>query len=373
MWYYLSIQKFGSLKFYLGQSKGKEILSHAISSQNGFKYKKGEYITMKLKKLICVFLCCLLFSTYSTAFAADDSSNVTLGELQETLLAYLNDNGVDVTIGSEEFFAFISDQLIEGTDKKLAGLAEYPLIHAYMAAYKVAAENVISTVGISSLCDVEDAATGTDLAFYLQSEFLEKTIQDCRNEVIEQSNQKNFDSYNITPYSYYNASAAISYARRYARDPNTNSYPYFGSDCTNFVSQCLYAGGMDMDGRPKQVGHENTTTKWYCELFGEWHGNYQYFDYGYSTTWTVAGDFYTYWSRYANAGRATNLRTVISNTSAGSVVQLEDPQTGILYHTIIITRNSGGVAEYCAHSRERLDENLNIIDDTANDFRYINF
>ena len=114
------------------------------------RQKKGR---IEMKKLICVILCCLLFSTCSTAFAADPSGDVTLGELQETLLAYLNDNGVDVTIGSEEFLTFITDQLIEGTDKKLASLAEYPLIHAYMAAYKVAAENVISTTGIS--CNVK--------------------------------------------------------------------------------------------------------------------------------------------------------------------------------------------------------------------------
>lgn len=47
----------------------------------------------------------------------------------------------------------------------------------------------------------------------------------------------------------YNRELAVAYALRYGKNPNPN-YHYFnvygniGGDCTNFVSQCLHAGGI---------------------------------------------------------------------------------------------------------------------------------
>ena len=53
----------------------------------------------------------------------------------------------------------------------------------------------------------------------------------------------------------YNRSNAVSYARQYG-GTNNNNYPYYsrgeGGDCTNFVSQCLYEGGI------------RCTSDWYC-------------------------------------------------------------------------------------------------------------
>jgi len=49
----------------------------------------------------------------------------------------------------------------------------------------------------------------------------------------------------------YNRIDAINYAKKYALNPNPN-YEYFkvtnniGGDCTNFISQCLHAGGGKM-------------------------------------------------------------------------------------------------------------------------------
>lgn len=47
----------------------------------------------------------------------------------------------------------------------------------------------------------------------------------------------------------YNREAAIAYARRWALSRNPAYYDYhtLGGDCTNFVSQCLHAGGAPMN------------------------------------------------------------------------------------------------------------------------------
>ena len=48
-------------------------------------------------------------------------------------------------------------------------------------------------------------------------------------------------------YCVYDRTAAMTYAHEYAYEPNYNDYPYYDSDCANFVSQCLYAGGVEMN------------------------------------------------------------------------------------------------------------------------------
>ena len=58
----------------------------------------------------------------------------------------------------------------------------------------------------------------------------------------------------ITPISVsavnYNPSSAVAYAKQYWNNynPNYPNYNSSGGDCANFVSQCLYAGGIPQDG-----------------------------------------------------------------------------------------------------------------------------
>ena len=66
----------------------------------------------------------------------------------------------------------------------------------------------------------------------------------------------------------YNRDAAVAYARQYALNYNSqyDDYASGGGDCMNFVSQCLYAGGIPM----KDYGH-----LWYCnsnESSDSWRG-----------------------------------------------------------------------------------------------------
>lgn len=55
----------------------------------------------------------------------------------------------------------------------------------------------------------------------------------------------------------YHASTAVSYAKRWALSRNPSYYDFnrIGGDCTNFVSQCIYAGS--------QVMNETAVYGWY--------------------------------------------------------------------------------------------------------------
>ncbi len=50
----------------------------------------------------------------------------------------------------------------------------------------------------------------------------------------------------------YNRGAAVAYARKwaYGRNPRYRDFDGMGGDCTNFVSQCLYAGSGVMNFTP---------------------------------------------------------------------------------------------------------------------------
>ena len=50
----------------------------------------------------------------------------------------------------------------------------------------------------------------------------------------------------------YNRAAAVAYAERWWNSHNPK-FPYFAEDdCTNFISQCLFAGGAPMRGQPNR-------------------------------------------------------------------------------------------------------------------------
>lgn len=58
------------------------------------------------------------------------------------------------------------------------------------------------------------------------------------------------------PENVYNRTEAVRYAKKYGMVPNPK-YPYYhGDDCTNFVSQCLQAGGCK--------NNFHTTHPWWC-------------------------------------------------------------------------------------------------------------
>lgn len=62
----------------------------------------------------------------------------------------------------------------------------------------------------------------------------------------------------------YSTSSAITYSDNYALTPNSG-YNLYGSDCTNYVSQCLRAGGLSMDSVWKTYisgGARYDTTAW---------------------------------------------------------------------------------------------------------------
>lgn len=90
----------------------------------------------------------------------------------------------------------------------------------------------------------------------------------------------------------FNKSTAVSYAKKYAVNPNP-SYTTYSTDCTNFASQILRSGGAPT----------NTTWK------------------PYTASWSAAHNFETYWYSRSNSQYASgNFNTFSGNLQAGDFI-----------------------------------------------------
>ncbi|MBR6546177.1 MAG: amidase domain-containing protein [Clostridia bacterium] len=137
----------------------------------------------------------------------------------------------------------------------------------------------------------------------------------------------------------YNRERAVEYARRWAfsRNPLFNDYTGIGGNCTNFVSQSLYAGSCTMNFTP---------------IFG-W---YYLSDTERTASWSGVEFFYNFLT--SNRGVGPFGREVAPEAiELGDVIQLAREETGY-YHTLLVVGFSDGVPLVAAQSDDALDRPL---------------
>lgn len=103
----------------------------------------------------------------------------------------------------------------------------------------------------------------------------------------------------------YNRLAAVRYARRwaYGRNPAFYDYEKIGGDCTNFASQCVYAGSGVMN-YTKDLG-------WYYINANDK-----------APAWTGVQYFYNFMTRDERSAGPVAEETSISQIGLGDVVQM---------------------------------------------------
>jgi len=123
----------------------------------------------------------------------------------------------------------------------------------------------------------------------------------------------------------FDRQAAARYAIKYGLNynPEWPSDKGLGGDCTNFVSQALYAGGWTMIQRGTILGSERDGGSWYSGKAGSGPRDR-------SRTWAAAANFAQF---LTSAGRAR--RCEIKELALGDVVQLH--HFNIVHHTVVVT------------------------------------
>ena len=120
----------------------------------------------------------------------------------------------------------------------------------------------------------------------------------------------------------FNRDRALEYARRWALSRNPLYYDYtgIGGNCTNFVSQCVYAGSCTMNYTP--------VYGWYYLSAGER-----------TASWTGVEYFYNFMT--GNAGVGPFAREITQEEVApADVIQLGRVEGGY-YHTLLVVGFEG--------------------------------
>lgn len=154
----------------------------------------------------------------------------------------------------------------------------------------------------------------------------------------EESNTQKISSNNaIRRWYVYDWRAAIAYAQKYAYIDN-DDYPKFkDADCTNFVSQCIHAGGAPMQD------------EWYIKSY--W-GILK----SYSHAWTCVPEFWNFIINNNDIGPIACDNTKYLEPQRGDPVQLWKTCDNEYTHTVMITYSDGqGLLGYSCHSRSRRD------------------
>ena len=129
----------------------------------------------------------------------------------------------------------------------------------------------------------------------------------------------------------YERTRALLYARRwaFARNPLFGDYTGLGGDCTNFASQCLFAGALVMNDTP--------TFGWYYKS-----------DSDRAPAWTGVAPFYRFLTE--NMAEGPFGREVPEGEAvAGDFVQLGRDETDF-YHTLLILEAGATGVTVAAHT-----------------------
>lgn len=137
----------------------------------------------------------------------------------------------------------------------------------------------------------------------------------------------------------YNRENAVAYAKKWAfgRNPAYYNFNLIGGDCTNFASQCIYAGAEVMNFTP--------VTGWYYKSVNDR-----------SPSWT--GVEYLYNFLTANEGVGPFAKEVpLSELEPGDIVQL-GTSTGDYYHSPVVVAVRNGMIFVAAHTNDAFNRPL---------------
>ncbi len=141
--------------------------------------------------------------------------------------------------------------------------------------------------------------------------------------------------------SEYKVEQAINYALTWAKKRNPKYYNFdgLGGDCTNFISQCLYAGC--------KVMNFTKTFGWYYRSSSDR-----------TPSWTGVEYLYNYLITNDRIGPFASVVNQ-NQVAIGDIVQLGHT-TGDFFHTAIITEIYNGEIFVCCHSRDLINVPLSI-------------
>jgi hypothetical protein len=290
---------------------------------------------------------------------SEEDSKLTIGEIEKIFELYVDENNLGIKKGTPEYLEYIYNQMLYGEDEKLANHPKKDLIKDYFTEYIIACQGIEGSY--------EEPNQSESISIDLENK--DKTIPQIREEVILQDSevqkQENKGRRSKRSVSGYSPRVAVAYADSYTSRRN-KAYPSYIYNCTNYVSQCLYAGGMPMKKLTPLPGGTNETTKyWYCGT--------PYHKSNVSTSWMRVTDFYSYWAPKVSDVNYTEDTSVSKNGKVGDVVLFRNAKTGKKYHAMIITKKDKNQVYLNGNTTNRKQYPISEYSDSENDWTLLSF
>lgn len=132
----------------------------------------------------------------------------------------------------------------------------------------------------------------------------------------------------------YDPQLAVDYAKKWAlgRNPDYLDFHTLGGDCTNFISQCLYAGCAVMNFTP--------VYGWYYRT-----GNDR------TASWTGVEYLYRFLTQNQGAGPYAQ-EVSLMQAHVGDVIQLAQRNAAYTHTGLIVARNANGELFLAAHTND---------------------
>lgn len=225
------------------------------------------------------------------------------------------------------------------------------MLREFLASTKAVGESFCrkgkakTTIETEDFIDVEEPVENPHLVYADELE----TPENC---VVE----------DVAPDDGYDVVKAVEYAREYAFERNVE-YGQFEENCTNFVSQCLVAGGISMKGdggisEKKRWNISDTKQAWYskteqCDRDGLSH-------YAVSSTFINTDAFLKYftevlgYSIYMYDNEITGRQELCEEAAAGDVLILYK-EDGSVAHLGLISGIGDKTIYYCGNTSDRRD------------------
>ena len=139
----------------------------------------------------------------------------------------------------------------------------------------------------------------------------------------------------------YDRQAAYAYARKWAfgRNPKFYNFDKLGGDCTNFASQCIYAGAGVMNYTP--------TFGWFYKSLNER-----------TPSWTGVEYLYNFLVNNTDGAGPFAEEVALDKLEPGDIVQL-GRSTGDFYHSPVVVSVKNGRILVAAHTYDAFNKPLN--------------
>lgn len=308
---------------------------------------------------------------------------LTAEEANRLITNYLKKSGKNYKIGTGAYCGQLTDMLMfwDEKDWKKIDSIFYNELQTYACEYVITVSEKPEEIAKGKMPKSLKGKTTGNLRKARQQ-------KNAKTETLAIRNMANEKTISVcASREKYSRTKAVDYALKWSGymdgevpHHNWNSkYPNWigsDSDCTNYVSQCVLAGGKVMKAKKPAhswYGADNARDRWFVKKYK--YGNKRMWKW--SVSWTTVDGFFTKWYKYSiqNSRGVVRIYKSAARNSAlqnklrkGDILQLRNG--GGWYHSVIITGGKKGNWTYCGHTNPRHDQKVSTIRDT-NAYRII--